>query len=186
MSSEQKIIIISSVFILSVLLLVFFAIYPLFREIEKNSEKFFENKKKEILIEEKIKDLNSFKGICQKIEEDLKKVDQLFVDQKVPIGFIEFLEKTAENSNVLIDISPSPGTTRKGDLWPSLDFKITVSGSFPNCAKFLEKVETAPYLIEVQNLNLRRLTEKELESQKLKQFSTKNVTGILSIKTFAQ
>ena len=186
MSSGQKTIIISSVFILSALGVVFFGIYPLFKEIEKNSEKFFENKKKEMLIEEKIKDLTSFKGICQKIEEDLKKVDQLFVDQKVPIEFIEFLEKTARDSDVLIDISPSQGTTRKGDLWPSLDFKITVSGSFPNCSRFLEKIETAPYLIEVQNLNLRRLTEKELESLKSKQFSAKDVTGILSIKAFSQ
>ncbi len=186
MNLQQKIFTISTIFCLAVLLLLFLAIYPLLRGIEKSSEQFSENKKREILLENKTQNLQYFKGIYQILAEDLKKVENLFIDQKVPIDFIKFLEKTAEDSGILIDISPTPVGLRKGDLWPSLEFKITLTGSFSNCSKFIEKIETAPYLIEVQSLNLKKLTERELESPKLKQLSLNDVTGNFSIMVFAK
>jgi len=186
MSLGQKIIIISVIFSLVALVLVFLAIYPLFKGIKKSSQDLVEARKGEISLENKTKNLEQFKEIYKTLEPDLEEVDKLFANKKVPIDFIKFLEKTAIDSQILIDISPISPKTKESEPWPSLGFKITLTGSFPNCLKFLEKIESASYLIEVQNLTIRRSVEKKLKTKEPETFLEGGATGTLSIKVFAK
>ena len=59
-------------------------------------------------------------------------------------------------------------------------------GSSSDFLKFLEKIETGPYLIKIQNLNIRRLTEKELKSKGFSQFALGDVKASLSIQVYAK
>jgi len=68
------------------------------------------------------------------------------------------LDKTAENSKLLSDISSVSVKTSETDPWSSLGFQITLAGLLPDFLRFLEKIETAPYLIEVQNLTVKKVS----------------------------
>jgi len=114
----------------------------------------------------------------------LEKIDDLFADPEVPIEFINFLEKNAGKSQLSIEISPM--AKKETEPWPSLSFQISTVGSFSNFLKFLEKLETGPYLIEISNLNVKKITEKELRSEKFETFSLSDVNALFLIKVLTR
>lgn len=149
--------------IFSVLLIVF-VIYPSFIQIKKISEDFVEEKRKLILFEKEMENLKGIESLYKKYQPNLEKIDQLFINPEFPIEFIESLEKKAQEFQLgKIEISPLPRKEIKTDPWPSLSFQISLSGSFPNFLRFFEKLENSPYLIEISNLNLKKLTAGEIK-----------------------
>lgn len=169
----KKIIVFSVIFGLVSLALIIFGVYPLSKGIKKNSEELIVQRKELILAEAGTGKLNRLKEISKKIEPDLEKINGLFIDPEIPIDLIKFFEKTAQDSKLLMDISLAGFKTAENDPWGSLGFQIILAGSFSNFSKFLEKIENGPYLIEIQNLAIKRLTEEEIRAT-------------LAIKVFAQ
>lgn len=186
MKPKQKILLNSAIFGAVILVLIIFLIHPLFKEIKKNSEDLILAKKELIFLQAKIENLEEFKEIYRALEPDLEKIDLLFIDPGVPIDFIKFLEKTGVDSRVSINISPISIKKSKIDPWSLMGFQITLAGSFSNCLKSLEKIETAPYLIEIQNLNIRRLTEREIQIKEFEKISPGDVKTTLLIKVFSK
>lgn len=186
MSPKKKIYFYLTIFGIGALILVGFFVYPLLKEIKKNSEDLISAKKELVLFETEIDNLEQFQEISKTSQLDLEKANSLFIDPKVPIDFIKFLEKIGEESGVSIEISPISIIKMESDLWPSIGFQIGVTTSFKNFLKFFEKIETASYLIETQNLNLKRLTEQELKSKEYENFSLGDVKGTLLIKIFTK
>jgi len=142
------------------ILSIVFAISLIFIGIKKNSDELLLEKKNLSSFSEGIKDLQESKKLYEAHQADLEKISKEFVDPKVPVEFIKFLEQNAKNSGLSVDISPI-ATEEKENEWPSLSFQITTNGSFPSLLKFLEKLENSPYLIEILNLNLMRINELE-------------------------
>ena len=175
--------------ILSICLIVFI-IYSLFDGIKKNSESLISQKAASVSFGAKIKELEEFQTVYQDLKPNLEKIDALFIDSKVPVEFINFLETTSQEYQNLIKISPGLPLKTERDPWLSIVFQITSTGSFPNFLRFLAKIETSPYLIEVQNLNVKRLTEKALMSkapnQGLAEGSLGDVEATLLIKVYAK
>ena len=162
-------------FILLIILMIVFAIYPLFKDMKNNSQELISQKEKFAVLGTKISNLENFKIIYKELEETLDKIDDLFTNPEVPVGFISFLEKSAKESQIEIEISSSPSPKSKKDFWPSLNFQITSTGSFTNFLKFLEKIENSQYLVEIENLNVNRIRG-----------SLGSVTTNLSIKVFTK
>lgn len=161
MKTTKKIL--TSLIILGLISLVFivFLVYPLFNEIKKESQNLISQKRTLVELTTKTQNLKKFQATYNTYQENLEKIDKLFVNPTEPLNFIEFLETEAADSQLLIEIFPSPSQEIAVDPWPSLNFQLTLIGSFPNFLKFLEKLESSSYLIEVLNLNIRRLTENE-------------------------
>ena len=158
-------------FVLTVLIFIF-GVYPIFKDIEKNSEELVSQKKELVILEAQITNLEKFKIVYKNLEDILERIQGLFVDARVPVDFIRFLENTAESSSLDISISPTSSGKFGNDYWQSLIFQISSRGSFPNFLRFLEKLENSPYLIEIQSLNISRDGE--------------NVRAVFSIKVFAE
>jgi len=165
MSPKKKIIIFSAIFGLVAIVMVGFIIYPLFKGIEKSSEEFIAAKRELILSKEEAGKFEQFEEIYKELEPDLEKINQFFVDPDIPIDLIKFWEKEARDSELSIKISPISLETAKTDPWNSIGFRLSLVGSFPNFLKFLEKTETSPYLIEIQNLTVEKLSQEELGSK---------------------
>jgi len=165
MSPKKKIIIFSAIFGLAVIVMVGFIIYPLLKGIEKSSEEFIAAKKELILSKEEARKFEQFEEIYKELEPDLEKINQFFVDSDIPIDLIKFWEKEARDSKLSIKISPISSKTAKTDPWNSIRFRLSLVGSFPNFLKFLEKTEMSPYLIEIQNLTVEKLSQEELDSK---------------------
>ena len=152
------------IFLLLAILLVVFVIYPLFKEIKSNSEELVSQKKELATLEAKIDYLEKFKILYKNLEEILEKIENLFVNPEIPIEFISFLEKKAEDCQMTIQIAPSIYKEEiEKDHWAYLSLQISTVSSFPNFLKFLEKLESSIYLIEIQNLNINKSTKTELE-----------------------
>jgi len=170
---------------LSILLIVF-VISPLFLEIKKISQDFLAQKQTLAALEKKAENLEKFRMLFPEIAPTLEKIDNLFIDQKVPVDFIRFLEKTSQDSGLSLKILPGLVPRIEKDPWPSVSFHLSLAGSFPNLSKFLEKLESAFYLVEIQNLTITRLSETELKSEEFKQFSLGDVKAVLLIKAYTK
>jgi len=184
MRIKKKITISIVSFLVLSILLIIFVISPLFLEIKKISQDFLSQKQKLLALEEKIENLEKFKIIFPEISSSLEKIDNLFVDPKVPIDFINFLEKTSQDSRLSLEISVSSPLKIEKDPWPSIPFQLSLAGSFTNLANFLEKLESTFYLIEIQNINITRLSENELKSKEFEVYSLGDVKAALSIKVY--
>jgi hypothetical protein len=183
----KKKIIISIVFFLSLSILFFvFLIYPLFLEIKKISQDFLSQKRELMAFERKVENSKKFQKLFPKISAHLEKIDNLFVNPEVPVDFILFLEELSQKTNLSLKISENLPLRIEKDPWPSLLFQLQLVGSFPNLSRFLEKLESAFYLIELQNLTISRLNETELKTKEFEQFSLGDVKATLSIKVYTK
>jgi len=165
MSYSKKRIILIIFFLVSFLVVVFLIILPLIKEIKIKSEEFLQEKQVLTQLKIKTENLKKAQTLYTEYQSKFEKIKSLFIDPREPINFVEFLERESNNSNLSIGMSINPAKEIKGDPWPSMNFQLTLKGTFPNFLEFLEKLESAPYLIEFQNLNIRKLSEKESQEE---------------------
>ncbi|MGB9743568.1 MAG: type 4a pilus biogenesis protein PilO [Minisyncoccales bacterium] len=153
MAIGNKIYLAISGFILSFFLIISFIVLPLLEQIKNNSQELTAEKEKLVDLEAKIVNLQKFKNLGNELSSFLEEINNLFVDAKAPIAFIDFLEKTARKSRLTIEIMP-PILVEKTeeDLWSYFKFHLILTGSFIDFLKFLEKIENSPYLVEVQSI----------------------------------
>lgn len=175
---DNKIKISIVIFLTLIALVNVFVVYPTLKDIKKDSQWLVAEKSKFLTLSAQIDDLREFDVLYKDRGEMMKQIDDLFIDSEVPVDFINFLEKTGNQSGVSVDIAPfSVGKNSKGS-WPFLNFQVTVSGSFSSLLIFLEKIENSPYLIEIQNLTISQSVE-EKQTQG-------NVKALLSFKIFSK
>lgn len=188
MTLKRKVIVSVVFFLILSILLIIFIISPLFLEIKKISLDFPVQKQNLATLEKEVENLQKFKKIWPEISLNLEKINQLFIDDpKVPIDFRYFWEKTARDSGVYLKISPAHlPQTADTDPWTSTAFNFTSAGSFSNLLNFLEKLQSSDYLIEVQGLNITRLTEAELRSSEFKQFSSGDTKAVILTKVYTK
>ena len=178
-NNNNKIYIISSVFILVSLFLVLFFIWPLFKEIEKNSYDLVLARNNIIALEAQNNETKNFKNNYSTYKPNLDRIDQLFVDPNNPVDFIEFLESTASSSQVTSQISLPPSSSGSKQF---IVFQIISKGNFSNMMDFSKKIESGPYLIEIDNLTIQNSGEKSVS----KDYSLRSVNATLMIKVFTK
>ncbi|MFC1789385.1 type 4a pilus biogenesis protein PilO [Patescibacteria group bacterium] len=148
----------------AMILLVVFVIYPVFNGIEKDSRDFISLKRELNSLKMEIQKLEEVKKQNLDYQENLKKIDTLFIDSEIPVDFVRFLENLSLDSGISIDISFSSEPQGQNHPWPALLFYISAEGSFESFLRFLNKLENTPYLVEVQNLTVKRLTGEGVEA----------------------
>ena len=164
MLSQKKKIYISGIGIFLVFLtLLFGLIFPLFSSIKKDSFELFSQKEKLASLENTKESFNQIQESYPNFQSGIEKINSLFINPKEPIEFIGFLEKTAQSLNLSIQILLG-GEQPKGTDWQSISFQVKITGSFSNLMKFLEKIESAPYLVEINNLNIQKLSGNEINA----------------------
>lgn len=157
METKQKILISLAIFAALLLVLGFFAIYPALSDIQKKSGEIVAKKAAVESLRQRTLNVSEFKSRLPNIQPDLDKIDGLFIDSDTPIDFIEFLERQTENLSAELEIAASPVKKDEPDLWNSMNFHLDLTSSFSNFLRFLESLESGPYLVEIINLNIRRL-----------------------------
>lgn len=152
-----------AVAILGIIIILFIVliISPLFKEIKRNSEDFVFQKEGIVQLNLKIENLRKSQNLLKNYQDDFLKTEALFIDPETPVGFIEFLEKIAEETNLSIRIAPASLQKIKEDIWSSMNFQVILTGFYPDFSKFIEKLEAASYLIETQNLAITKKTSEE-------------------------
>lgn len=189
MTLKKKLITSVVFFLILSILLIVFAIFPVFSGIRENSHNFPVQKQSLAVLEREFENLQKFKRIWPEVSPSLERIDNLFFvnDPRSLIDFRNSWYKNAQDSGVSLKISlaPSPQTT-SADPWPATAFNFTSAGPFSNLLVFLEKLQSSDYLIEIQNLNIIRLSEAELRSTEFKEFSSGDVKANLLIKVYTK
>ncbi|MEF8847195.1 MAG: type 4a pilus biogenesis protein PilO [Candidatus Paceibacterota bacterium] len=161
MKTKHKTILYSLALLLWMGLLVGLLVYPLWNKVESSSIKLKETQEKITEVETQSRQLHNLQESLNKAKRSLKSVDNLFINKEAPVGFLGFLEETAADSNVDIDISPSAGQKKKKEPWPPTFFSVNGVGSFEECIEFVKKLEHAPYLLRIQSLSLGEAEQSE-------------------------
>src|SRR3989338_2614911 len=169
---NKKFLIISVCSAILVAVLAYFGVYFLYKTIENNSKELARLEKEVVLTGNKL--------------EEEKKIKEVFVDSEIPIELIQFLENIAEENNISIDISPISFKKEEGAIWMPMGFQINLAGSFSGCRAFLQKVEYGPYLLEPQNMNAQKITNREIILNKYPDFPKDGVLMNLTIKVFSR
>ncbi|MBI2123740.1 MAG: hypothetical protein HYU04_00610 [Candidatus Wildermuthbacteria bacterium] len=161
MTAHSKTIAVLAGFVLALLVFAAFVLFPLLRSIRADSAKVFVARQELSQVSMYEEHIRKFEELSKARENEIALFDDLFVDRKTPIAFIEFLETYSQGSEVSLEISPVESLKKEADVWDSIDFDLTGKGTFPNVMSFMEQVENAPYLLEFKNLTLQRLATGE-------------------------
>ncbi len=170
MTPHQKTIVALGAFAVTLLVFTAFILLPLMRGIKSDSARVLAARQElsqVSMVEEQIK---RFEALSKTREGDVTLFQNLFVDRKTPIAFIEFLETYSQNSQVSLKINPVESAKSKEDAWDSIDFELTGKGTLPSVLSFMKQVENAPYLLEFKNVMLQRLVS-------LREISRSETTG---------
>ncbi|MBI2450381.1 MAG: hypothetical protein HYV47_02480 [Candidatus Nealsonbacteria bacterium] len=159
---KQKINITLLTLALLILFLIIFGVSPIFSQIKKESENFITQRNKLAELELKIQNFKNFEDNFKQYQPNFQKIDGLFISYSEPIKFIEFLEKEAANSKLSIEITPPILSKTKNELGIVVDFHLILKGEFADFSEFLEKLEAAPYLVRVSNLDIRKNAKPEV------------------------
>jgi len=161
-------------------LLVFLVLFLIFKEINNSSQNFLKTREKINILAQQKENFEKIKIFYRDYEEDFKKIENCFVDAEVPLEFINFLEKNAQDCQLQLKINSLIKNQDKDSVLPFLSFQLSFQGNFSNFLKFLEKIENGPYLIETSNLNVHSVKENIAQGDSLKEneiFLTINVVS---------
>lgn len=154
MSTQRKIyLLIFSIIILASSAIIYIVFY-LINGINRDSQELIIQKRNSIYLETKIKDLDQIKDAYYNFENNFKEVDKLFINSDVPVEFIGFLEKISKDNQIKTKIYLASSSKTNKDVWPFIDFQINTEGSYANVLRFIQKIENAFYLAEIQNITL--------------------------------
>lgn len=86
----------------------------------------------------------------------IQSLDAVLVDSDAPINLMSFLENAGQASGVSLKITPSILPKAKNDIWSSIRLQILGQGTALGFQRLLERLENAPYLMEITDVNLRK------------------------------
>jgi hypothetical protein len=186
MKYSKKIYISIITFAIIALIFFVFIIIPIFKNVNKDAKEFLAYKEDFLSAEDKIENLKKLSTIYKNYQQNLDKIDSLFIDKDVPVDFIKFLENTAQNFQLFIKVSSVGIEENKDELGQSLSFQISAYGSFSNFLKFLGKLENGPYLIEVRTLNIAKLVNLSRVPKEVKNLSPDDINVSLILRVAAK
>lgn len=181
---KQKIKINVAVFVAFLILAVFLGIVPLSSQLSLDSKNLATKKSTLSFLESQIKALNDFQNSSLDYQQKISKLESSFVSQEAPIEFIEFLEQEALKQGLKLSLSSVGVVSEKKGSRPTIGFKATLTGEFPDTLVFLKKIEKSPWLIKVEQVSIDRVGDKN-KSLDTKDVQVGHVVLNLSFKTFS-
>jgi len=185
--SPIKKIIIFSVAAAAVIVLVFiFGFVPLFFGIREVVDKIIAEKKSLFSFKNEVAIAEQFEKGYDDWKFNPEEIDKFLANADAPIDLIEFLENTAREGGLLINIYPCSVVRSEEDPWEAMGFGLELTGNFLSFLSFLEKVENSNYFIQIQKIQVRKLTPNDIYLEKYSKFSLEDVKVILNIKVFVK
>ncbi len=181
LNASKKVWISILIFLVIVAIFFFLPIRLLLLSIAKDAEELFEQKANSLIREKEVENLQSNKAFYENHQVDLSGVESQLVYADMPIDLITFLEDGALLSGVKISISPGVVGAQEKDTWPTFDLLLSVEGSSSGLLKFLNKLESGQYFIDITSLGVTILARGEAEGQ-----SIRNISAAISIKALVR
>ena len=145
----KNIYLIGGISLIGDLILIIFIIFPLITGIQNDSKELISLKSELSVLEQTKGNAEELKKLSALHQQDAEAINAIFIDPKIPIDFIRFVETTASESGTTLEVSYDEN---------SVSFDIALEGSFSAFLKFLTKLENGPYPLEISSLNIKRTT----------------------------
>ena len=154
MKSKRTIIATIGIFAGIAVLFSVLVLYPIFQGILQDNETVLGQKQELLQIQESKKRSHEFESISQGYADEFVRLQALFVNRETPLSFFRFLDETALGLGIRMEKSPGNVQYITQDPWPSFQVRLVGEGPYPNVVAFVEKVENAPYLVEIQTFTI--------------------------------
>lgn len=151
---KDKIYISAGIFLAIILLLIAFIIFPFFKKIQKDSADSISERNSFASLGAQVAEVEKFKGNYPSYEPNFKRIDQLYVDPANPVDFFKFLEKIASDCKISSNVSLLQDYSRGNSGY--INLQIFSNGEFSNILKFIDKIETGPYMVKIKNLSIKK------------------------------
>ena len=171
MTPKQKIIIACASFAVCSVIFSVALVYPVFRGVLEDYKKVLAYKREILQLEEDAKNSREFETLSKQYVKEFGQFEGLFTDSKIPIAFFRFLDETAATLGVRMEKSSGSVQQLKGDRWPSFEVRLAGKGVYPDVRAFLQKIENAPYLLEVKAFKMSETSRQGEFSLSLKVFT---------------
>jgi|GEM_PF-662302 hypothetical protein len=135
-------------------IMALFVVMPILSEIESSGLRVREQRDKIASCERRIAAVREFAVFAKEERTNLDKLDKVFVDAQLPLDFINVLERVARDTSVGIEFSSSIIQPKKADSWPMVGIEAQVAGETEAILRFIKKIETSPYLVEIQGVEI--------------------------------
>lgn len=134
-------------------------------------------------------------------KEKIDKLNERFVDgaSSVEVGkFLSELENSANETSVAMEkvFIENPEVDKKADKKPSTSvpggpqeqrdkyLQLTVKGKYENLLRFINKLETMPYYIDIKSVDINAVVVSRQDLMKKKDSSAGELQGLIVIKVF--
>jgi Tfp pilus assembly protein PilO len=140
-----------------IFLIFYFIILPKINFIKENGKAISERR---IFLEEQYIRVRNFKQNNEEmklVDEDIDKLDEVFVNYNEDLQFIETLENLASDNNINQKISLGKVESEGKDEFEEITLEISAEGSFLNIMKYLISLETLNYYINISFLDISKV-----------------------------
>lgn len=117
---------------------------------KKQEEEAKENLKNYALLSMKSQNLKSLELQAAEIKENAGKLNNFYLKESGLVGFIESLEKTGKDANVLAGMHSAEVEKDK----KSVLFRIKAEGGFKELFQYLVSLENLPYQVVIEKMNI--------------------------------
>jgi Tfp pilus assembly protein PilN len=140
-------------FLAVILLLIGGGAYPLYKNIQRHSEQITLYASQGSALALQSAQISAFEKQYTAYQDDMKKIQQLFVDPIDSLPFVEFLENTASRSGVKLQVlSVSPQNTQN----QTITMAIMTQGEFLDTLTFFKRLELGSYLVMVKKVSVHK------------------------------
>jgi Tfp pilus assembly protein PilO len=186
LSTKKKIIITLFTNSLVIFLIINFVIIPRIRFIKESSKEIIDRK---VFLEEQYIKAKKFRENNEEMEvvdEDIQKLDKVFVSHDNDLQFIESLEKTALDNNIKQKILLGSVQNSKDNEFEKIILEISAEGNFKNMMNYLISLETLDYYINISSLDILKATSHQIgdESSDIGSNSLSNVICKITADTY--
>lgn len=134
-----------------------FLLIPFIQDISGLTKQNYDKRVRLAIVKKQSSNISVMKRDYNKIQDDIKKISQVFIPKKETINFITNLENMAAQDNLTqkiqlqgIKISDLEQTTTEVKELP---LQLTLSGDFNSIMKYLNQIEALNYYINFSKLN---------------------------------
>lgn len=113
-------------------------------------------------IQEKGKIITEYEKVKAVEKEKMTFIENLLLDRELPIPFISFLEEKKREENLGMKITTSNLSPLTKSPPQFLEFHVLLEGGFDGILRFIEKLENAPFLLEVNDLKVFAVSDKNV------------------------
>ena len=154
-SSKNKIYLTSGIMILVTIGLWFVVISPAIIKIKSYNFDIHDKRVTLKILQKQKEQTDLLERDYKKTQEDTKKISQVFIFRERTLDFISLIENIASEYQISQEISLEELGKSSGDI-QKLTLQLNLKGDFINLIKYINKVETLDYYVDINSLNFSR------------------------------